>query len=290
MKVLKAIGMFFAGLILLIAIAAAVLIFLGGRKAGQSYEIPDGNLVSPVPSRPASIERGEHLAKILACADCHGEKLGGTAYVDAPPFLVSGSNLTDGLGGVGQDYDMADWDRAIRYGVKPDGGAVFFMMPSALYHGLSDSDMADLAAYLDNLAPHDNELPDSKFRPLGKLIVGTGAIDPSSVVNVEERARASAPARGVTAEYGGYLSSVTCVECHGNDLQGGPHPDPDGPAGPSLADASGWDLDVFANALQFGINSDDEQMDPKWMPWTAFRHMTDEEVEALHLHLQEVFE
>lgn len=287
MKVLKGIGMFFTGLLLLVAVA---LIFLGGRKAGQTYDVPVEHLVSSVPSSPANLERGAHLANILGCADCHGENLEGTLYVDAPPFQVSASNLTDGLGGVGKDYELADWDRAIRYGVKPDGSAVFFMMPSGLYHGLSDGDMVDLSAYLDNLEPRNNELPDTKFRPLGKLIVGTGAIDPSSVVSDADRPRTAAPSRGDTPEYGAYLSSVTCVECHGSDLRGGPHPDPDGPAGPSLADAAEWDLDVFANALQFGINSDDEQMDPKWMPWTAFRHMTEEEVEALHLHLQEVFE
>jgi len=290
MKALKRIGAVLLGLILLITLVAVVLFFIGGREVGRTFDLPTDRLLTENRSSLANIERGGHLAKILGCTDCHGENLEGTAFVDAPPFLVSASNLTDGRGGVGKSYEMADWDRAIRYGVKPDGSPVFFMMPSRLYHGLGDDDMADLATYLDNLAPQDNELPESKFRPLGKLIVGAGGIDPSNQVSDLDRSRGLTPVRGATAEYGAYLSSVTCVECHGNDLRGAPHPEPEGPFGPSLADAAGWDLDIFANALQFGINSDDEQMDPKWMPWTAFRHMTDEEVKALHLHLQRNFQ
>ncbi len=290
MKALKVIGAVIGGLVLLIAVFAAVFIFLGGKKAAQVYEIEARVLVSDAPADAASIARGEHLSKILGCTDCHGERLEGSIMVDAPPFLVTASNLTGGRGGVGDDYELADWDRATRYGVKPDGSSVFFMMPSALYHPMSDEDAADLAAYLDQLAPVDNELPDTKYRPLGKFIVGMGGIDAGMAVSESNRPRTAAAPRGATAAYGGYLTSITCVECHGADLRGGPHANPDYPDGPSLADAAGWDLDVFANSTQNGINSSGELMNPEWMPWTTFRQMTDDEVEAIHLYLQEIFE
>lgn len=293
MRVLK-----FAGRALLVLVASVFVIglvlgFLGGRKESARHEIPDAVLLSGAPSGDDAILRGAHWAQILGCRDCHEDDLRGGVMVDVPPFLMTPSNLTRGAGGVGAEYaSPADWDRAVRYGVKPDGRAVQFMMPSHLYHALADEDMADLAAYLASVPPVDNDVPPSGLRMPGRIIAGAGGLDPAAAVSAPDRPRAPVPprgARGTTAAFGAYLASVTCVECHGGDLHGGRHPDPSGPVGPSMEAAAGWTPDEFRLAVTLGVAPGGRPLDPKWMPWPAFQPMTPDEVAALHNHIRELF-
>src|SRR5690554_4173112 len=154
MKALKWLGITLGGLVALVLLAGGALYFVGDKKVGQTYSIETANLT--ISSDSASIARGAHVAAINGCRDCHGADLSGQVFVDAPPFRIVASNLTSGEGGVGARYSDADWDRAIRHGVRPDGRAVF-IMPSAAYHNLSDDDTAALIAYLKSVAPVDNE-------------------------------------------------------------------------------------------------------------------------------------
>jgi cytochrome c553 len=292
MRFLKVIGRVLLVFVAAVFVIGLVLGFLGGRKADERHEIPGSVLLSSAPDDAAAIARGAHWASILGCRDCHGEDLQGKVMVDVPPFRAAPSNLTPGAGGVGASYKAADWDRAVRYGVKPDGRAVFFMMPSTLYHGLADGDMADLAAFLSSLAPVDHELPPSELRMPGKIIAGAGGLDPAVEVSSADRAREPAPplaSRGATAEFGRYLASITCVECHGQELAGGRHPDPAGPPAPSLEAAAGWSADEFRLAATLGVAPGGCPGDPEWMPWPAFQHMTADEVEALRSHVKTVF-
>ena len=292
MRFLVVIGRALLALVAIVFVAALVLGFLGGRKAGARHGVPGSVLLASAPGDPDAMARGSHWASILGCRDCHGEDLQGTVMVDVPPFRATASNLTRGAGGVGASYGPADWDRAVRYGVKPDGTAVQFMMPSALYHGLADEDMADLASYLSSVASVDHELPPSELRMPGKIIAGAGGLDPASAVSAPDRPRAPAPplaTRGATAEFGRYLASITCVECHGDDLKGGRHPDPSGPAGPSLAGAANWTAEEFRLGVTLGVAPGGRPLDPKWMPWPAFQHFTADEVAALRNHLKAIF-
>ncbi|MBZ0268887.1 hypothetical protein K8I85_12075, partial [bacterium] len=256
MRFLKVVGGGILALVAVVLLAGLVLGFLGGRKVDERFDVPAGVLLSSVPDDPAAIARGSHWASILGCRDCHGEDLQGTVMVDIPPFLMTASNLTPGKGGIGAAYGAADWDRAVRYGVKPDGSAVAFMMPSALYHGLADEDMADLAAFLGSVSPVDHEIAPSELRMPGKIVAAVGSLDPAAAVSPPDRSRAPAPplaSRGNTAEFGRYLASITCVECHGDDLAGGRHPDPAGPEGPSLAAAATWSAEEFRLAVTLGV-------------------------------------
>ena len=87
---------------------------------------------------------------------------------------------------------------------------------------------------------------------------------------------------GPTAEYGEYIASILCAECHGENCRGGEHPDPAAPKPPpDLAAVAAWSLDGFKETLQTGVTPAGVELDPKYMPWEVTQHMTDEGLEAL---------
>ncbi len=280
-KLLKWTGIVLGSLVGLLVLALVVFYLLGGSKANATYEVTPA--LSSVPSDSATIARGSHLASIHACRYCHGDNLEGQVLADAPPFLLAPTNLTPGKGGIGQAYTDADWDRAIRHGVSPEGKALI-VMPAEFFNGMADEDAAALIAYLKNLPPMDNEVPPTEFHVMGRILAGVGPLDPVQFTKTT-RARASAPAPGPTLEYGDYMAHITCIGCHGEDLRGGPSPNPDLP-GPDLAAAGVWSFDDFARAMRTGERPSGVAMDPEGMPWPAFAAMTDEELQAIHTYLK----
>ena len=75
-------------------------------------------------------------------------------------------------------------------------------MPSEAFNKYSDHDLGAIIAYLKTLPPVDNEVPESKVGPIGRIFV---PLDPSlfSVQLIDHAApRAPAPSPGVTEEYG----------------------------------------------------------------------------------------
>lgn len=255
---------------------------IGSSRASRTVAVSPA--LSTVTVDSLRLARGEHLANTLGCRDCHGEDLSGRVFADVPPLRATASNLTPGRGGVGQTYTVADWDRAIRHGVHPTGRGLQ-IMPSVGYHYLTDADAEALIAYLQSLPPVDRELPPTKIRPLGRVLMGMGEIDPHHEVNTATDDRLTTIEPAPTAAYGAYLAALTCRTCHGPTLEGGPHPDPGGPPAPDLRAASAWTFDMFAHTMRTGTRPNGSQMEAKWMPWTAFRHMTDTELRALHAHL-----
>ncbi len=280
--VLKGLGI----LLLILVVAIGVLYFMGNGKVNATVDVPAESLA--VVADSATLARGEYLVKIHACADCHGEGLSGQVMIDAPPFLASATNLTSGEGGIGGTYTDADWERAIRHGVGPGGRQLVPMMPSPLFNALADDEVAAMIAYLKTVPTVDNaELPASEVRPLGRILTGVGAFYMAST-NIDQSAPhpAAAPAYAATVEYGEYRTTTICTYCHGADLKGGTEPvEPGTPLPPSLASVKGWSLDDFKSTMRTGTTPGGHEMNPAIMPWTAFAHMTDTELEALHSYL-----
>lgn len=279
-RFLRRLGLVLGGLAVLVLVTGTVAYVSGSRAVGQTHHVRPVGLVIPTDS--ASVARGAHLAAINGCPDCHGSDLGGRVFADAPPFRVTAANLTPGEGGVGARYTDADWDRAVRHGVKPDGRAVF-IMPAAGFHHLADTDAADLYAYLKSLPPVDRPLPPTEIRPLGRILA-VGPLEAAFEVNTA-RTRATAPPAGPTAAYGAYLASVTCAYCHGADLRGAQPPNPDSPPAPDLAAAGGWTYPQFVRALRTGNRPAGPRLDPEVMPWTITAAMTDDERAAIYAYL-----
>jgi cytochrome c553 len=277
-KVLKWLGIVLGSVLGLILIAALALFLRGNSRLDASHKAPD-TLASGF-GDSASLARGEHIMRIHSCQVCHGERLEGNVFLDIPPALAVASNLTPGRGGVGAEYSGEDWDRAIRYGIRPDGKMILPFMPYRLFNNLNDVDAGHLAAYLESLQPIDNQLPASKAKFLGKIIFALN--DPLP----KKRARDIPVIEpGPTAAYGEYLASTTCVECHGDRLQGGKHPDPSAPAAPALHRTGGWTTEQFALALRTG-QTPERQISDEFMPWKYYAHLTDVELEALQAYIK----
>ncbi len=262
----------------LVGVGAAYAI--GSRAVGRTYTVRATAL--HVPSDSASVARGAHLASTLGCAECHAADLGGRVFLDGPPGRVVAANLTRGAGGVGARYLDADWDRTIRHGVTPEGRGVI-IMPASGYHHLADADAAALIAFLKSLPPVDRALPPTEVRTLGRLLAA-GPLDVALEVDTSATRPGAAPT-GPTAAHGAYIASIMCRHCHGADLHGAQPGDPDSPPAPDLAAAGAWTLPQFTRALRTGIRPAGPALNVRFMPWSMTRHMTDDEIAALHAYI-----
>jgi mono/diheme cytochrome c family protein len=286
-KVLKWIGIILADLVGLLALAALVLYILGTTRLNKTYQVS----VEPitVPTDTQAVERGKHLATIFICTRCHMDNLGGQVYFDVPGMLsIPTPNLTTGAGGVGASFNDQDWARAIRHGVDRDGKALF-IMPARSFHYLSQDDLGSIIAYIKSLPPVDNPLPKKRVELLGRLMMGAGMFPPFAADLIDHTNQPmSAPAAGVTVEYGQYLAR-TCTECHGLSLNGAPF----GPPGqevptPNLTpggELAAWTEDGFINLLRTGVTPSGHVLKDD-MPWKYYGQMTDDELKALWMYLQ----
>jgi mono/diheme cytochrome c family protein len=284
---IRSAGYTLAGLLIgLLLVGGAV--FLRGRSqahATHAVEPRMGDLrVAAVRADSARLARGNHLASIMGCRHCHGADLGGAVFADDPPLRLVATNLTAGAGGIGRTYGAADWARAIRHGVGPDGEPLLGM-PSVSFHRLSDADTEALVAYLQQIEPVDRRLPPTTVKPLGALLIGVGQIDPAKNVVAGTDHPEHVPV-AATAEHGAYLYGAACQHCHGADLRGGPHPDPTGVAVPSLRDATTWSRAEFERATTQGLSVDGDSLADRWMPWSAFASLSSTEMTALYRYVR----
>ncbi len=277
---LKWIGIGLGVFLLLVLIGVGVMYVVGGTNLSRTHTAQTASL--EIPTDSASIARGAHLVNIYGCNDCHTRDFSGQVFADAPPFRITAANLTAGKGGIGSRYTAEDFDRTVRHGIKPDGRSVL-IMPSAAFHGISDRDMAALIAYLQQVPPVDAEHPPTEVRLMGRLL-SAGPFDPAFEVRTDP-ARADMPEPGPTVEYGAYLAYV-CAYCHGENMQG--MKEPPGPPGmipaPPLVAAGQWTFDEFATALRTGVRPSKEEINAEFMPLALTKHMTDDELRALHAY------
>lgn len=290
----KRIGIGVLGLVVLIGVLAGTGFTVTNKHIKKTYDIKAEAFTAP--SDSATLARGEHFTRPIGkCVDCHGDKLGGQILVDDPKFArLASPNLTRGEGGVAKNYKSdADWERAIRHGVRPDGTPVIFM-PSNEYNNLTDEDVAAIIAYIKSMPPVNNVLPTPKMGPIavglymGKIL----PLLPAESIDQEKKHVASFPAE-VSAKYGEYMVNVGgCRGCHKANLGGGP--DPAGPPGaPEPAnltpggDLKNWSEADFITALRTGKRPDGRILDA-FMPWRMTAGMTDDEIKAVWAYLQTV--
>jgi mono/diheme cytochrome c family protein len=232
------------------------------------------------------VARGGHLVQARGCVACHGQNLVG--HVDLDDFLLgrlAGPNLT--LGGRGKELTDADWERAVRHGVRRDGSGLF-IMPAFEHTGMSDEDLAAIVAYARSLPPSPNKPPKSRAGPVIRAMFLAGVVPVLSSEEIDHKA--SHPARvaeAPTAEYGAYLVP-TCKGCHNPNLTGGKIPGgpPDWKPAANLTPAGigHYSEADFIRALRTGERPDGSKIDPQ-MPWKTYSQMNDTELRALYAYL-----
>src|SRR5690242_580208 len=166
MRVLRWIGIAVLSLVGILLIAAIGVYIDSNFRLSKTYQLAAAPIA--IPSDAASIERGRHLATSLGqCVDCHGDNLAGREFLNAPGIVRAVSaNLTSGEGGAGRTFSDADWVRALRHGVGPNGKPLL-IMPAQGFNALSPQDLGALIAYVKSVPPVDNIPEASDIQLLG---------------------------------------------------------------------------------------------------------------------------
>jgi mono/diheme cytochrome c family protein len=288
-KIFKWIGIALGSLVGLILVAAVILYFVGNSHLTKTYDFPPSGIVAPTDA--ASIEYGRYRVETL-CIGCHGADLGGVVgwtVVDSLATIDS-ANLTSGEGGIGQEFTTdEDYVRAIRHGIDPEGRPIY--MPAVVaYQSISDEDLGAMIAYLKTVPPVDRKTNGSHFTALGRIIFAAGMFGNLPVEEVSHRDHVTAPAAGVTVEYGEYLVAIgDCRACHGQELAGGSYPDPAVTAPvPNLTpggELGAWTEAQFITTMRTGVTPFGYQINRKLMPVEEVGALTDDELKAIWLYL-----
>ena len=217
-------------------------------------------------------KRGEYLAKAAGCVGCHTEEkqgavpFAGGRALKTPFGTFYGPNITPHPeAGIGR-WTEADFIRAVREGLRPDGAHYFPAFPYPSYTKISEADLRDLWAYLRALPPnprasqpHDLGFPYG-FRP---LVAGW------KWMFFKPGPYAGDPKLSPALNRGAYLAQALghCGECHTpRNALGGPKSDrhlaggkgPDGKNVPNLTPTrlKKWDDTELKNFLVAGLTPD----------------------------------
>ena len=217
--------------------------------------------------------RGEYLAKAGGCVGCHTETkkdavpFAGGRALKTPFGTFYGPNLTPHpRAGLGR-WSEADFVRALRGGVRPDGAHYYPAFPYPAFTRITDADLRDLWAYLRSLppsaranSPHELRFPFG-WRPLVAvwkwLFFSPGPFAPLA-------------SRPPLLDRGAYLVEALghCGECHtprnflGAPKRGrilaGTAKGPDGKRVPNLTPIKlkKWDDAELKDFLQTGLTPD----------------------------------
>ncbi len=283
--ILKWVGAMFAGLLTLILTLFTLIALVGFYKLNASPDNPVSNLkAGGTPEQVASAGRYAHL-----CAVCHSTARdlpldgGGRNMVSgkAPVGAVYAPNLTPG--GPLKDWSDGEIIRAIREGID-ESGQPLVVMPTEVFHNLSDADVQALVAYLRSEPAVQHETGETDLNVLGAFLIGAGVVPLSAQPPITQPV--VAPPRGITREYGKYLVSVSwCETCHGSDLAGGKSFGP--PPGPNLTTLGPqWTEAGFVKAIRTGLDPEGDTLDPDQMPYWAISAMyDDDQLDAIYMYL-----
>lgn len=290
-------------------LAALIVLLIGVTLFRFFVLLPEQRAAQDVkaPQTPQAIERGKYLVNNVAgCLGCHstvdegqpGEPIvqngkigGGRVFPDSPTFpgKVRSPNITsDKEHGIGAWTD-GEVLRALREGIGRDGRVLFPMMPYPNYaKALSDEDALAIIAYLRTLAPvAEKAEPTQIVFPVSMFIRAA----PKPVTTP------AGPLPTTPLERGQALLTLgSCGDCHTPMDKGQPIPGKAFAGGMSFTTPKG---EVRAanitsdKATGIGSYSDEDLMRvlnegvsksgrPLYiMPWTEYRHMTDEDKRAI---------
>lgn len=192
-----------------------------GRAAlgGLVLLVASGGSLDRAAADAAAIERGARVFHAGGCLACHTdpkagiEPLAGGPPLETPFGTFYGPNITPDLEhGIGR-WTEADFIRALKDGISPDGAHYYPAFPYTSFTKANEADLKDLWAYI--LAqppvarpsrPHDLPFP---FRWRATLIVWKW-------LNFEPAAFVPDPTRDAAWNRGAYLVEALshCAECH----------------------------------------------------------------------------
>jgi|HubBroStandDraft_1064217.scaffolds.fasta_scaffold00009_25 mono/diheme cytochrome c family protein len=227
---------------------------------------------TPAAAADGHVDRGAYLFKAAGCAVCHTDSehggpalAGGRALKTDYGTFYTPNISPDPIYGIGAWSD-ADFLKALRQGVSPDGSDYYPVFPYTAFTLLSDVDILDVKAFLFTQAPvpkpnRDHEI-DFPFSVRWALI-------PWKILYFREGVFQGDPRRPLEWNRGAYLAKavVHCGECHTprnwlgalikSQRYAGVVGGPDGMNAPDITphpDALGsWSTEDIATLLKDGI-------------------------------------
>ena len=253
-----------------LAAVALLVVWVGGqRELDRIYAIPDSNFVAD-PS-VADIDEGWRLAQTRGCFHgCHGDALQGEEFVADPIFgFINAPDLTRAF----SEKTDAELEHIIRRGVHEDGRSTF-LMPSASFYHLTDTDLNNIFAFIRSQKKSDGVAPRVTAGPVALFMIMTGKFPVESKLIAD-----GAPFFNEDdAHYRGkYVAYTVCSECHGMDFSGLAD------FTPSLAAIAAYSREDFHRLMTEGIAVGDRELELMTSVAKArFAHLTDEEEDALY--------
>jgi mono/diheme cytochrome c family protein len=140
-----------SGAAMQITIVAATLLLLATRLPAAESN----------PQNFSQIDKGRYLTTAADCTGCHTRPDGGRPFaggrsIETPFGGILTPNITpDRETGIGAWTD-AQFDAALRKGIRPDGSRLYPAMPFTSYTKMSHDDVIAIRAYLNTLKPEHN--------------------------------------------------------------------------------------------------------------------------------------
>lgn len=167
----------------------------------------------------AAVKRGKYLLYAGGCIGCHtdtknkGPILAGGGPLKTPFGTFYAPNITPHpVNGIGK-WSEANFIRAMRKGLSPDGSHYFPVFPYPSFTGITDADLKDLKAYLFSLKPQNrpNKEHDIDF-PFGWRFLQTFW----RLLSFTEGPYKPDPGHSDKWNRGAYLVNALthCAECH----------------------------------------------------------------------------
>jgi mono/diheme cytochrome c family protein len=276
-----------------LAIAGVVTVVVGKALGERKLVRKISVAVTPVVMHadPGHIEQGRYLFSTRGCADCHGANGGGKTVIKDGPMLVVSPNITTGANSVTTAYQIEDWVRTVRHGVKPNGTPIM-IMPSEDYNRLTDDDLASVIAYVKQLAPAAGVEAVVQLPTPVKVLYAFGLVKDAAEKIDHTLAPSTPVAATVSVAHGAYVAN-TCMGCHGPQLSGGkiPGAPPTWPATANLTPGKGSVMPRYATpalfmaTLRSGLRPDGSAISTV-MPFNSLKQMNDTDVLALYAYLK----
>lgn len=258
------------------ALSAAVLYGGSAWRMARTYDAPAQTLRL---AHAAAPERGERLAAVYGCKDCHGTH--GRIFFDVP---MVGRLVAPDLARAVALYSDAELVAVIRQGIKRDRTSAL-AMPADAFSSMADEDVADIIAWLRRLKPDgETETAETRLGPLGRVAAITGGFPFSADMPRDPAPPAARPDGADPIALGGYLVTSSCNHCHRLDEEHVVKPGLTAP--PVRPMAQSYDIAQFTQLLRTGkALGDRELVLMSDVSRGAFSRLTDDEIAAIHAYL-----
>ena len=186
--------------------------------AGTAAPLPCARAQVP-PDQTALVEKGRYVAIAADCRACHTKPKGGKDFaggygIGSPLGTIFSTNITPSkVAGIG-NYSEAQFVRAVRAGVRADGGHLYPAMPYTSYAGMTDEDLHALYTYfMQGVAPVDEQPPKTRLPFPFNLRFGVLAWN---ILFLDRKPYVPDASKSAEWNRGAYLADVLahCSVCH----------------------------------------------------------------------------